>query len=242
LMLETARLARRHGIGLHTHLAETEDENDYCLKNYGKRPLELLNECEFLGEDVSYAHGIFFTDEELSLLQRSGTHIAHCPTSNMRLGSGICRVKEMRELGINVGLAVDGAASNDSSDMLGEVRNCLLLQRVRYGASALTAAEALGMATKNGAKLLNFTKVGEIAPGFAADVAIYNVGTMESAGALSDPLAALVFSGYNHGTDYTLVAGRVVVEQGRLTGVDEEELTQKANTISQTLIRKHGDR
>lgn len=242
LMRKTVELARKHGVYLHTHLAETEDENSYCLENYGKRPLELLADCDFLGEDVSYAHGIFFTDEELKLLQQTGTQIAHCPTSNMRLGSGICRVKEMRELGINVGLAVDGAASNDSSDMLGEVRNALLLQRVKYGASCITAKDVLGMATKNGAKLLNFGKVGEIKPGFAADLAIFNVGTMEYAGALSDPLAALVFSGYNHGTDYTIVAGRVVVEAGRLTGFDEEKLTIKANKISQTLIQKHGDR
>lgn len=242
LMQQTAELARRHGVYLHTHLAETEDENSYCLEKYGKRPLALLAECDFLGEDVSYAHGIFFNDQELNLLKRTGTHIAHCPTSNMRLGSGICRVKEMRELGINVALAVDGSASNDSSDMLGEVRSALLLQRVKYGASSVTAADVLGMATKNGAKLLNFPDVGEIRPGFAADLAVFNVGRMEYAGALADPLAALVFSGYNHGTDYTIVAGKVVVDGGRLTGFDEEKLAETANKISQTLIQKHGDR
>lgn len=242
LMQQTVSLARKYEVYLHTHLAETEDENSYCLEHYGKRPLELLSECDFLGNDVSYAHGIHFTDDELCLLQQTGTQIAHCPTSNMRLGSGICRVKEMRDMGINVALAVDGAASNDSSDMLGEMRNALLLQRVKYGASSITAKDVLTMATKNGAKLLNFDKVGEIKPGFAADIAVYNIGKMEYAGALSDPVAALIFSGFNHGTDYTIVAGRVAVDQGRLTGFDETELTAQANRISQTLIEKHGNR
>ncbi len=241
LMQQTVQLARKHQVGLHTHLAETTDENEYCLNLYGKRPLDLLADCEFLGQDVSYAHGIFFNDEELKRIQQTGTHIAHCPTSNMRLGSGICRVTEMRAMGINVGLGVDGAASNDSSDMLGEIRNALLLQRVKYGASCISATDVLGMGTKNGAKLLNFDKVGELKPGFAADLAIFDVGKMEYAGALSDPVAALVFSGFNHGTAYTIVAGRVVVDKGRLTGFDEEELAVKANTISQAIIDKHGN-
>jgi cytosine/adenosine deaminase-related metal-dependent hydrolase len=199
-----------------------------------------LADCDFLGKDVSYAHGIHFNDEELRLLQQTGTHIAHCATSNMRLGSGICRVTEMREMGINVGLGVDGAASNDSSDMLGEVRNALLLQRVKYGASCLNATDVLTMGTKNGAKMLNFAKVGEIKPGFAADLAIFNVGKMEYAGALSDPVAALVFSGFNHATEYTIVAGKVVVDKGRLTGVDEEKIATQANMLSQAMMDKHG--
>ena len=239
LMQQTVQLARKYKVGLHTHLAETNDENDYCLRLYGKRPLALLAECDFVGEDVSYAHGIHFNDEELQLLQQTGTHIAHCATSNMRLGSGICRVMEMREMGINVGLGVDGAASNDSSDMLGEVRNALLLQRVKYGASCINATDVLGMGTKNGAKLLNFAKVGEIKPGFAADLAIFNVGKMEYAGSLSDPVAALVFSGFNHATEYTIVAGKVVVDKGRLAGIDEEEITTQANLLSRAMMDKH---
>lgn len=239
LMRETVALARKHGVLLHTHLAETEDENSYCLEHYNKRPLALLTDCDFIGEDVSYAHGIYFNDEELNLLQESGTHIAHCPTSNMRLGSGICRVTAMRERGINVGLAVDGAASNDSSDMLGEVRNALLLQRVQNGASAITAHGVMGMATKNGASLLGYDTIGEIRPGFGADLALFNVKGMEYAGSLSDPLAALVFSGYNHGTDYTIVAGKVVVDRGRLTGINEENLAVRANAIAAQLLQKH---
>jgi len=238
LMKDSVALARRYGVRLHTHLAETRDEDDFCVKCYGRRPLRLMEDTGFIGEDVFYAHGIFFNDEELRLLSETGTHIAHCPSSNMRLGSGICRVKEMLAMGINVALGVDGSASNDTSDMLGEMRNALLLQRVRYGSDAVTARDIYRMATINGAKLLNFGKVGELREGWAADVAIFNVDRLEYAGALSDPLAALIFTGYNHGTDYTIVNGKVVVEHGTLTGVDEQELTRKANEISERMVEK----
>ena len=158
LVKDTVTLARNHDVRLHTHIAETNDENDFCLQTYGRRPLKMMEDCEFIGADVSYAHGIHFNDQELKKLADTGTHIAHCPTSNMRLGSGICRVKEMLPMGINVALAVDGSASNDSSDMLGEIRNALLLQRVHYGAAALTPLDVIKMATENGAKLLGFEK------------------------------------------------------------------------------------
>ncbi|MEW5815505.1 MAG: 8-oxoguanine deaminase [Spirochaetota bacterium] len=236
LLVESAGLARAMGVRLHTHLAETEDENEYCLKTHGKRPLALMEECEFIGEDVSYAHGIFFNDAELQTLARTKTSIAHCPSSNMRLGSGIARVKEMLELGINVGLAVDGSASNDSGDFLGEMRNALLLQRVRSGADALTAAKVFTMAAENGARLLNFPRIGKIKEGWAADLAIFNVHKLEYAGSLSDPLAALLFAGINHQTSYTVVNGRITVREGRLTGFDEDKLAAEANRISQTLF------
>jgi len=236
LMKETAALARKHKVLLHTHLAETADENEFCVQMYGRRPLELMQDCDFLGSDVSFAHGIFFNDEELALLDKTATHIAHCPTSNMRLGSGICRVKEMLPTRINVGLAVDGSASNDSSDMLAEVRNALLLQRVRYGASAISLNDVLKMATENGANLLNFKKTGKIKKGYTADLALFNINKMEYAGALSDPAAALVFSGYNHGTDFTIVNGKIVVEKGRLTGFNQEEIRDKANALSKKII------
>ncbi len=238
LMKETARLARRNGVRLHTHLAETRDENEFCLKMYGRRPLKLMEDCEFVGEDVFFAHGIYFNDEELEVLADTGTHIAHCPTSNMRLGSGICRVKEMLPKKINVGLAVDGSASNDSSDMLGEIRNALLLQRVHYGAAAITTPEVMQMGTENGARLLNFEKVGRIREGWAADLAVFDVGKLEYCGSLSDPLAAIVFSGFNHGTAYTIVNGRVAVDRGRLTGVDEEALMQTCNNISDRMLNQ----
>lgn len=236
LMRQTVTMAREYGVGLHTHLAETRDENDFCLKVYGRRPLALMQDCGFIGADVSYAHGIHFTDKELAQLAETGTHIAHCPTSNMRLGSGICRVNEMLPLGINVALAVDGSASNDSSDMLGEIRNALLLQRVHYGASALSTVEVIKMATENGARLLKFDKIGKIQPGWAADLAIFNIAKMEYSGSLSDPLAAIVFAGYNHGTDYTIVNGKVAVDQGHLTGFDETDLMNRCNLIAQRLM------
>ena len=236
LMRETAALAREHGVRLHTHLAETSDEDDYCVKMYGRRPLKLMEDTGFIGEDVFYAHGIYFNDAELVRLKETGTHIAHCPSSNMRLGSGICRVKEMLAMGINVALAVDGSASNDTSDMLGEMRQALLLQRVRYGSDAVTAMDVYRMATVNGAKLLGFEKVGELREGWAADVAVFDVDQLGYAGALSDPLAALIFSGYNHQTAFTIVNGRIVVDEGRLVGIDEGELTRKANTIAARLL------
>jgi cytosine/adenosine deaminase-related metal-dependent hydrolase len=154
----------------------------------------------------------------------------------MRLGSGIARVKEMLEMNINVGLAVDGSASNDSSDFLGEIRNALLLQRVKYGADALTAKEAFGLATVNGARLLGFDSIGRIEEEMAADLAIFNLNKLEYAGSLSDPLAALIFAGNSHQTEYTIVNGKVTVEKGRLCGLNEEELTAKANEISNKLI------
>ena len=237
LMKESVKLARQYGVKLHTHLAETKDENDFCVEMYGRRPLKLMEDTGFIGEDVFYAHGIHFNDEELKLLSDSKTHIAHCPSSNMRLGSGICRVTEMLPTDINVGLGVDGSASNDSSDMLGEMRNALLLQRVQYGADAVKTKDIFKMASENGARLLNFEKVGQLQEGWAADMAIFNINKMEYAGSLSDPLAALIFSGYNHGTDYTIVNGKIAVENGRLTGVDEQKLTDKANMISERMIR-----
>ncbi len=232
LMVETARLARSYDVRLHTHLAETKDEDAYCLRTHGKRPLELMEEWEFVGQDVSYAHGIHFTDEELEMLRQSGTAICHCPSSNMRLGSGIARVKEMLERGITVSLAVDGSASNDASDFLGEMRQALFLQRVRYGADAINVHQVFGLATGNGARVLNFSRIGKIEPGWGADLALFDVHKLEYAGALSDPLAALVFAGVDHKSAYTIINGRVVVEQGRLAGVDEGELAEKANRIA----------
>ncbi len=237
LMKESVKLARKHGVKLHTHLAETKDENDFCVEMYGRRPLKLMEDTGFIGEDVWYAHGIHFNDDELKLLSETKSHISHCPSSNMRLGSGICRVTEMLPTDINVGIGVDGSASNDTSDMLGEMRNALLLQRVHYGSGAVKTRDIFKMASENGAKLLNFEKVGQLQEGWAADMAIFNINKMEYAGSLSDPLAALIFSGYNHGTDYTIVNGRIAVENGRLTGVDEQKLTDKANIISERMIK-----
>jgi len=240
LMRDSARLARKHGAYLHTHLAETQDENDFCVEFYKKRPLALMEECEFIGHDVFYAHGIHFNDDELRLLAKTDTKVAHCPSSNMRLGSGIARVKEMLALGVTVGIAVDGSASNDASDYLGEMRNALLLQRVRYGSDALTARQVFEMASQHGARVLNFPKIGKLAEGYAADIACFDVHRLDYAGSLSDPLAALLFCGYAHTTDYTIVNGKVVVDKGRLAGIDEEELFRKGHEVSSAMIARAG--
>ena len=228
LMQQSARLARRHGVRLHTHLAETADENDFCRQAYGVRPLALMERCEFIGPDVFYAHGIHFSDEELQILKGHGAQIAHCPTSNMRLGSGVCRVRDMLDLGIPVSLAVDGSASNDSSDYLGEMRHAMLLQRAWGGSGALGARDVLRMACETGAAVLGFEGIGRIEPGFAADLAVFDVGGLEYCGSLADPFAALIFAGYNHGTAHTICNGRLVVEKGMLTGINEEDLKRAA--------------
>ena len=238
LMKRTAELARKHGVRIHTHVAETFDENDFCMEVYGRRPLQLMQDTGFVGEDVSYAHGIHFNDEELDVLAETGTYIAHCPSSNMRLGSGVCRVTEMLPKGVNVALAVDGSASNDASDILGEMRAALMLQRVKYGSGALTAKDVYKIAGENGARLLGYNKVGRLEEGWAADLAAFDISGIGYAGSLSDPQASLVFSGYDHGADYTIVNGRVVVENGRLAGFDERELAEKANAIAFAMLEK----
>lgn len=238
LMKKTAVLARKYGCRLHTHLAETSDEDAFCVKMYGRRPLKLMQDTGFTGSDVWYAHGIFFNDEELKILAETQTGVAHCPSSNMRLGSGICRVREMIDMGIPVGLAVDGSASNDSSDMLGEVRQALLLQRVKYGSKGLTAKEAYTLATENGAKILGFPDAGKLEEGALADIALFNVEKLAYAGALSDPSAALIFTGYDHSAYYVMVNGKLVLEKGILTGMDEETIRINADIASRKLLNR----
>ena len=238
-MKETAKLARDHHVRLHTHLAETKDEEQYCQEKFGKNPLALMGEVGFMGENIFFAHGVFFNDNELNLLAETKTSIAHCPSSNMRLGSGIARVREMIDRGINVGIGVDGSASNDTSDMLGELRNALLLQRVKYGAPGLTAREAFTLGTENGAHILNFSKAGKIKEGWLADLAIFNINKLEYTGSLSDPLAALLFAGISHQTEYTIVNGKIVVDHGNLVGENEESIIKKGNAIAKKLLQKY---
>jgi 8-oxoguanine deaminase len=245
-MRDAAALARRRGVRLHTHLAETADEEEFCVSMYGRRPLRLMEDCGFVGPDVWYAHGIFFDDGELKLLARTKTGVAHCPSSNMRLGSGIARVREMLDLGVPVGLGVDGSASNDSSDMLGEARQAMLLQRVRYGSGGLSAREALSVATEGGARILGYEELGRIEEGWIADLALFDVMKLEYAGALADPVAALLLCGYNHGADHVIVNGELALESGRLagagarSGTDEEAIRTNADRASRSLMAKAG--
>jgi len=240
LLEETVRLAREKGVLCHTHVAETKDEEEYCQQVYGMRPLELMEEVGWMGEDVSFAHGIHFTDQELDRLAGAGTAIAHCPTSNMRLGSGVAPVPRMMARGITVGLAVDGSASNDSSDMIGEMRNGLLMHRLTFGAAAMTAGGMLGLATRGGARLLGRPELGSLEVGQAADLAMIDLNRLEYTGALSDPLAALIFSGIDHTVHLTMVNGRVVVQDGRLVNMDEDRLIEQGRRISGEMLHKAG--
>lgn len=240
LLKETIQLARERGVLCHTHLAETKDEDDYCLQVYGKRPLALMKDVGWLGEDISFAHGIHLEDAELDLLAQTKTAIAHCPTSNMRLGSGVARIPEMLQKGIVVGLAVDGSASNDSSDMMGEMRNCLLMHRLIRGASAMTAYGALTLATRGGARLLGREEIGSLEVGKAADLSMIDLNRLEYTGSLSDPLAAVIFSGIDHTVALTMVDGRIVVRGGRLVGMDEGKLIEEGNRLSREMLEKAG--
>ncbi len=232
LMKETLKIARKYKVKLHTHLAETMDEVLYCKKEYKRTPTEFMEDIGFLGEDVSLVHSIYLNEGDLRIIKKSKSNIIHCPTSNMRLGSGIARIKEMKDKKIKVGLGVDGSSSNDSSDMLGEVRNCLLLQRVRYGADAITAREALTFATRNGADILGYKMLGSIEEGKGADLVIINLDKLQYAGALSDPISAIVFTGYNHEVDYVIIDGKIVLEKGRLKNIDEDEILREIRKIN----------
>jgi cytosine/adenosine deaminase-related metal-dependent hydrolase len=236
LLVQTQDLARRKGVLLHTHLAETEDETTYCLENYGVRPLDLMERCGWLGADVWYAHGIHFSDAELMKLRATETGICHCPTSNMRLGSGRARVPQMLRMGVRLGLGVDGSASNDTSDMLGELRNCFLVQRLGGGSSAITVREVIDMATAGGADLLGRKDIGAIKPGMAADLIGINVAEVSRAGAGHDYLASLVLCGASHVVDLSVVNGKVVVRDGHLAGVDEAEIVARANEAAARMM------
>lgn len=239
LLRDSARLAKRLNVRLHTHLAETMDENEFCLEKFGKRPLDYMEELGWLGNHVWFAHGIHFTDGELARLARAGAGISHCASSNMRLGSGICRVPEMLVKNISVGLAVDGSASNDSGDMLAELRQVMLLARVRFGSAALTARQVIGMATRGSASILGFEEIGTIEAGKAADIALFGLDELAYAGA-ADPIAALLFCGGSHRARHVIVNGKIVVEDGRLVHADEDEIRRAAVREAKQLWQRAG--
>ncbi len=218
LMRNTADLARANKVRLHTHLAETLDENDFCLEQFGLRPVDYLERVGWMNNDVWLAHGIHFTDEEIMRLGRAGVGICHCPSSNMILGSGQCRTRDLEQAGCPVGLGVDGSASNDCSNMMQEVRQALLLQRLRYGSAVVTHFDALRWATMGSAACLGRLDIGEIAVGKQADLALFALNGPRFSGA-GDPLAALLLCGA-HQADYVMVAGKWKVKQGELVGVD----------------------
>ncbi|HBM16861.1 MAG TPA: 8-oxoguanine deaminase [Lentisphaeria bacterium] len=238
ILKDTSKYARNKGVMMHTHLCETKDEEDYCLKMHGKRPLEYMNGCGWLGNDVFFAHGIHFNDEEIKVLAKTQTGIAHCPASNMRLGSGICRVPDLLDAGVKVGLAVDGSASNDAGNYVREIQLALLINRIGSSEERMTPQKALYIATNGGAKVFNNQNIGSIKVGQAADLAIFNLERLDFAGAMSDPMSAIVFCGAGMRTDFTIVNGKVVVENGRLVGIDEKEIFHRANAFTKKILEK----
>lgn len=229
LLRESARLARSLEVRLHTHVAETRDEEQYTLERFGLRPLAYLEGLGWTGPDVWYAHGIHFNDDELKALAATGTGVAHCPISNMKLSSGVCRVPEMLRLGVPVGLAVDGAASNDGSNLLEELRVCYLLHRLQSSQSAPTGYDILKLATRGSARLLGRDDIGCLAAGMAADCFLISLDRIELAGAQFDPLSLLGTVGLKGPVDYTIVNGMAVVQNGELVTADEGELAARAN-------------
>jgi len=235
LMRDTAKLAREKKVQLHTHLCETIDEENFCLKLYNKRPLEYMESVNWLGDDVWFAHGIYFNDDEIKILGETKTGIAHCPSSNLRLGSGIAPVRKLLNAGAPVGLAVDGSASNDSSNMLQELQRCMLVHRIKSGVDSMPAKDVLRIATRGGADVLGRNDIGSIEPGKAADIALFDLNSLAYAGAMSDPVAALLFCGYDHRAWLTMVNGKIVVRDKKLIGIDELELKRKADIIARKL-------
>ncbi|UZP03956.1 8-oxoguanine deaminase [Clostridium botulinum] len=238
LMKETANLARKLGVRLHTHLAETIDEERFISEKFGMRPLEYMESLGWVGEDVWYAHGIHFNDEELRILAKTKTGVAHCPISNMKLSSGIAKIPQMIKLGIPVGLAVDGSASNDGSNLLEEIRVCYLLHRLNSSNYAPTGYEILKLATRGSADVLGRNDIGELRVGKAADLFMINSKRLEFVGTQFDPKSILGTVGIKGNVDYTIVSGEIVVKEGKLINIDEEKITYEANKLVERLISK----
>jgi cytosine/adenosine deaminase-related metal-dependent hydrolase len=235
-MRESAALARAYGVGLHTHLAENDDDVAYTRERFGCTPAEYAHDAGWTGSEVWHAHCVKLDDGGIRLFAETQTGVAHCPTSNMRLASGIARLRRMRDAGVNVGLGVDGSASNDASHLLAEARQALLLARVGSHAGAVDAREALWIATRGGARVLGRQDIGHIAPGMAADVVAFDLDDLAYAGALHDPLAALVFCAPSRAW-LSIVDGRVVVRDGRVTTVDTGPLVERHNLLARELLR-----
>ena len=241
LMRESARLARAYQVHLHTHLAETRDEEDFCLQKFGKRPVDYAEYLEWMGADVWFAHSVWVNDAEIARYAKSGVGIAHCPSSNMRLASGIAPIVKMLRAGVKVGLGVDGSASNDSSHMLAESRQAMLLQRVGGDPKAITARQALELGTLGGARVLGRDDIGALEKGKAADFIAVKMGCLDFAGALHDPVAALVFCTPPR-VDLSVINGRVVVENGELRTVELAPVIARHNRMAKEMLARAGAR
>jgi len=237
LMRESAAMARSYGVRLHTHLAENRSDIDYSREVFGMRPGEYAESVGWVGEDVWHAHCVKINAAEIALFGRTQTGVAHCPSSNARLASGIAPVREMVAAGVPVGLGVDGSASNDGGHLLAEARQALLLQRLGGDPAALSARGALELATRGGAKVLGRDDVGVLAPGMAADFAAYDLAQVGFAGALHDPVAALLFC-MPVNAAYTVINGKVVVRQGYLETVDLPVIVERHNRLAMALLEE----
>lgn len=246
LMKESAAMARHYGVHLHTHLAETQDEEVFCLEKFGHRPVAYMQTLDWVGPDVWFAHSVHVTPEEIGVYARTGCGVAHCPTSNMRLGSGIAPIWDMLQAGVKVGIGVDGSASNDGSHLLAEARQAMLVARVRSGLMGFsltgsdapplfTARRALEMATLGGAAVLGRQDIGSLEPGKCADFIAINLNRIDYAGALHDPLAAVLF-GQPQPVDYNFVHGKKIVEKGQVCTVDLPTLIERHNRAASRLV------
>jgi cytosine/adenosine deaminase-related metal-dependent hydrolase len=240
LLRQSAKLARSYkSVMLHTHVAETKDEETFCMQRVGMRPAKYMESVGWTGNDVWWAHSVWVNSDEIKMMAESGTGVAHCPSSNMRLGSGIAPIREMLDAGVKVGIGVDGSASNDCSHMIGEARMAMLLQRVNLGASAFSVRDAITLATKGSASVLGRDDIGELAHGKAADFIGVPVDTIAMAGgAVHDPLAALLLC--NVGTvKLSVINGQIVVRDGKLMTVDIEKLIERHNAIAVEMAAKY---
>lgn len=240
LMRESAALARNFKVSMHTHLAENINDVAYSRQKFNMTPAQYAEDCGWVGHDVWHAHCVQLDDAGIALFGHTHTGVAHCPCSNMRLASGIAPVRKMLDAQVPVGLGVDGSASNDGGHMLGEVRQAMLLQRVAHwdslGPEAMTARQALEVATLGGAKVLNRDDIGALKPGMAADIALFNMQQIGYAGALHDPVAALVFCTPSN-VAYSLINGHVVVREGQLTTLDTALLCERHNRLAHELAQ-----
>ena len=239
LMRDSALLARHYGVSMHTHLAENDNDIAYTREKFGCTPAEYAQDVGWVGHDVWCAHCVKLDTAGIGLFARSGTGVAHCPCSNMRLASGIAPIRAMRDAGVSVGIGVDGAASNDAGHMLGEVRMAMLLQRVGHGPvkgpSAMSAREALEIATLGGAQVLNRDDIGALSPGMAADIVTVPLDEIGMTGAQHDPLAALLFCQVPR-IRHSVVNGRVVVRDGQLTTIELPALIERHNALAVQLL------
>ena len=236
IMRDSAQLAEQHDVRLHTHLAETIDEEDFCLEMFGLRTVDYLESVGWLSGRTWLGHGIHFNDEEIARLGAAGTAVAHCPSSNMRLASGIARAVELEDAGVPVGLGVDGSASNDASNLILEARQALYLQRLRYGAELVTPERALGWATKGSARALGRDDIGEIAPGKQADLALYRLDELRFSGS-HDPLSALLLCGADR-ADRVMVGGDWRVLDGEIVGLDVPRLIAEHSEAARRLLHR----